>query len=113
VAARTGLTEEQVVEAMEVRLPLSIDVPIREGQSLEPAAEDSWFERLEDGSLLTSLLAQLTARQRHVVSMYFLDGLSQVEIARRLGVSQMAISRLLARCLAQMRKQAAAQGVRA
>jgi RNA polymerase sigma-B factor len=114
VAARTGLTEEQVVEAMEVRLPLSIDVPIRgDRHSMEPAAEDSWFERLEDGSLLTSLLARLTPHQRQVVSMYFFDGMPQVEIARRMGVSQMAISRLLARCLAQMRKQAAAQGVRA
>jgi len=113
VAARTGLTEEKVLEAMEVRLPLSIDVPIRDGPSLEPVAEDSWFERLEDGSLLTSLLARLTPRQRQVVSMYFFDGLPQAEIARRQSVSQMAISRLLAKCLAQMRKQAAAQGVRA
>jgi RNA polymerase sigma-B factor len=109
VAARTGLSEDQVLEAMEVRLPLSLDFPQREGQSLEPSEEDSWTEELENGALLASLLAPLTERQRHVLRLRFVEGLAQHEIARRLGVSQMAISRLLAKSLAQMRKHAAAQ----
>lgn len=109
VMARTGFSEDDVLEAMEVTSPLSLDVPLRGNHSLEPMADDSWTEQVEDGALLVSLLAQLTARQRRVVELYFLRGLSQVEIARRLGVSQMAVSRLLSKCLAKMRRRAEAE----
>ena len=109
VAARTGLSEEQVLEAMEVRCPLSLDLPQRDGSSLEPSEADSWTERLEDGALVDSLLASLTERQREVIRMRFAEGLSQREIGQRLGVSQMAISRLLAKTLGQMRNRAEGQ----
>ena len=109
VAARTGLSEDQVLEAMEVSRPLSLDCSPRDRRSLEPSEEDSWTERLENGALLASLLAPLTERQRQAIRMHFVEGLSQREIGRRLGVSQMSISRLLAKSLAQMRKHAKAQ----
>jgi RNA polymerase sigma-B factor len=109
VAARTGLAEEQVLEVMGVRFPLSLDLRHREGLSLEPSEADSWTERLEEGALLASLLAPLTERQRQVIRMRFVEGLSQREIGQRLGVSQMAISRLLGKVLGQMRKHAEAQ----
>lgn len=108
VAARTGLSEEQVLETMEVQLPLSLDFPQRDGQCLEPVEDDSWTEKLENGALLDSLLAPLTEKQRHVIRLRFVEGLPQHEIGRRLGVSQMAISRLLTRSLAQMRTHAEA-----
>jgi RNA polymerase sigma-B factor len=109
VAARTGLSEDKVLEAMEVRLPLSLDLPQPDGQSLEPSEEDRLTERLEDGALLASLTAPLTERQRHVIQLHFVEGLSQLEIGRRLGVSQMCISRLLAKSMVQMRNYARAQ----
>jgi RNA polymerase sigma-B factor len=109
VAARTGLSEEQVLEAMEVRPPLSLDFPQRDGQCLEPSEEDPLTERLEDDALLASLTAPLTERQREVIRLRFVEGLSQLEIGRRLGVSQMCISRLLAKSMTQMRKSARAQ----
>jgi RNA polymerase sigma-B factor len=115
IMERTGLTEDQVLEAMEVRLPLSLDVPPREGQwgpALEPSEQDGWTERLEDSALLASLLAPLTARQRRVIEMSYVEGLSQMEIGRRLGVSQMCVSRLLAKSLGQMRQHARAQARR-
>jgi RNA polymerase sigma-B factor len=112
VMARTGLSEDQVLEAMEVRLPLSLDAPYRDGQSLEPSEEDPWAERLEDEALLRSLLEALTDRQRLVIRLSYVEGLSQVEIGRRLGVSQMYVSRLLAKSMAQMRKHARSQALR-
>jgi len=111
VAARTGLSEEKVLEAMEVRLPLSLDFPHGAGQCLEPAEEDVGIERLDDGALLDSLLAPLSEHQRRVIRMSFVEGLSQLEIGRRLGVSQMCISRLLAKSLRHMRKHARAQAM--
>jgi len=42
-------------------------------------------------------------RLRRVVELRFYEGLSQAEIAERIGVSQMQISRLLARALAELR----------
>jgi RNA polymerase sigma-B factor len=115
IMERTGLTEDRVLEAMEVRLPLSLDVTAREGQwgpALEPSEQDGWTERLEDQALLTSLLAPLTERQRRVIEMSYVEGLSQMEIGRRLGVSQMCVSRLLAKSLGQMRQHARAQARR-
>jgi RNA polymerase sigma-B factor len=49
------------------------------------------------------LLEQLPTRQRQVVQLRFFEGLTQSEIARRLGISQMQVSRLLTRSVAQLR----------
>ena len=105
---RTGLSEEQVLEATEVRYPLSLDIPADSGASFEPTQDDSWTNRIEERALLASLVAPLTERQRQVIEMYFVEGLSQRRIGDRLGVSQMAVSRLLSKSLQQVRKQAEA-----
>ena len=55
---------------------------------------------------LKALLADLPPRERNVVILRFFGGLTQAEIAERVGVSQMQVSRLLARTLAQLRAAA-------
>jgi RNA polymerase sigma-B factor len=108
VAARTGLSEEQVLEAMEVIPPLSLESPLGEGRSLEPCEDDPGPPRLDDCALVASLVAPLTERQRRVIQLRFGEGLTQLEIGRRLGVSQMCVSRVLAKSLRQMRERAEA-----
>jgi RNA polymerase sigma-B factor len=109
VAARTGLTHDQVLEAMDVRYPVSLDRPANGNQYQEPTEDDSRIEKVQDDSLLASLLAPLTDQQRRVVRLYFVDGLSQHQIGDNLGVSQMCISRLLTKAIRQMRRHAERQ----
>jgi RNA polymerase sigma-B factor len=108
VAARARLTEEQVLEAIElgeVQRPLSLDVPVGEGDGylLDPGGEDSAFGAVDGRALIGNLLARLTERERQVLQMRFVDELTQAEIAKRIGVSQMYVSRLLARTLSRLR----------
>ena len=53
--------------------------------------------------VLRPVLGQLSARDRQILSMRFYEGLTQREIAARIGVTQMQVSRLLTRILGQLR----------
>ena len=107
VAARAGLSEEQVLEAMEVihsATPLSLDQPIGgdDGSTLEPGDEDGGFRRVDDRRTITKVLSRLPERDQEIVRLRFEDELNQAQIAARLGVSQMCISRVLTRTLRRM-----------
>jgi RNA polymerase sigma-B factor len=52
----------------------------------------------------------LPRRQRQIVHLRFFEGLTQSEIARRLGISQMQVSRLLTRSVSQLRSLAKETG---
>ena len=57
---------------------------------------------------MEEMLATLPARERTIVEFRFFDGLTQSEIAERVGISQMHVSRLLARSLNTLREAAEA-----
>ena len=57
------------------------------------------YEEVEDGALVEAGLGALDARERRIVELRFFDGLTQSEIAARIGISQMHVSRLLRRAL--------------
>jgi RNA polymerase sigma-B factor len=111
LARGTGLTEEQVLEAMELgganRL-LSFDVPAGEGggRLFDPGREDSGFAAVDRRALLGVLLARLSDRERQVLHLRFVEGRTQAEIAKQLGVSQMYVSRMLTRTLSRLRARA-------
>jgi RNA polymerase sigma-B factor len=116
VAARAGVSEEAVLEAMEAgslyRL-VSLDgsvTPDDEGGELVACLgeEDSEFERIEHRSEIAELLDALPERERRIVELRFFDSLTQSEIAERVGVSQMHVSRLLTRSLERLRSEATA-----
>jgi RNA polymerase sigma-B factor len=65
--------------------------------------EDAAIAGVEDRSVLLEALEQLPERDRLVLRLRFVDGLTQSDIASRLGVSQMQISRLLASSLKRLR----------
>jgi RNA polymerase sigma-B factor len=112
LAADTGLEEEEVVEALETYHAYStrsLSQPLGLGDSDEGTVEDLFgapeagYEEVEHGVLLESGLAALDERERAIVELRFFEGLTQSEIAARVGISQMHVSRLLRRSLAVMR----------
>jgi len=116
IAGRAGVSEEDVLEAMEAggmyRLA-SIDGPAassEDGSELSALLgdDDIDFERVEHQVELSELLDALPARERKIVYLRFFEGLTQSEIADRVGISQMHVSRLLTRSLVTLREHATA-----
>jgi RNA polymerase sigma-B factor len=108
MAMEVKVSEEEVLEALEAGQAYrstSLDVATEEGEPLAMrlGAEDPSLEDAERRATLSPLLAQLTPRERLILQLRFFDGLTQSEIASRLTISQMHVSRLLARSLAQLR----------
>jgi RNA polymerase sigma-B factor len=107
LAKASGTTEAAVLEAIEAGRGYrsSLDAPDQEGQPLVDllGSDDADLVSVENRSVLVSALQQLSARDQLVVRLRFVDGLTQSEIATRLGVSQMQVSRLLATSLQRLR----------
>ena len=70
--------------------------------------EDRELLAVEDRAAVVDLLALLPERERAIVALRFLDGLTQSEIATRVGLSQMHVSRLLSRSLELLGRRAVA-----
>jgi RNA polymerase sigma-B factor len=117
VAERAGVSEEAVLEAMEagslyrlVSLDASVAPDDDEGNELASCLgdHDPEFERIEHRSEIAELLDVLPARERRIVELRFFESMTQSEIAERVGVSQMHVSRLLTRSLERLRAEATA-----
>ena len=114
LAERLGVTPDDVTEAMEIGpayMPLSLDQPIAsgEGESSRSVSEqiggaDPELDRVEMRDVLDRAMEHLTPRERSIMAMRFYEQMSQSEIARRLGISQMHVSRLQRAALEQLRK---------
>ncbi len=111
LSERTGLDEEATIEALEVRamhrLP-SIDAPApgSDGEASEHGAVDAAFDKADDRDLVERLVGQLPERERELLRLRFAEQLTQSEIAGRIGVSQMHVSRLLSSTLQELRRLA-------
>ncbi len=64
---------------------------------------DAGLDRIEDREALRPLLEALPERERMVLVLRFFESLTQTQIAERVGISQMHVSRLLAKSLARLR----------
>ena len=114
LAEHAQLTVEEVLEAMEAATAYdarSLDAPAPSddeapsyGDTL--GREDPHFELVEDRGAVRSALRILPLRERRILHMRFVEDMTQAEIARHVGVSQMQVSRLLRRSLAQLREVA-------
>jgi RNA polymerase sigma-B factor len=110
---------EDVLEALEaggLRHSTSLEAPVVAGEDapfgnrLGSTDEDlAGVDRRID---LLPLLSRLGEREQLILRLRFMVGCSQTEIASRVGVSQMQVSRLLSRSLAQLRQWAAEAGER-
>jgi RNA polymerase sigma-B factor len=113
VAARIDEPVESVIEAMAADgcfAPTSLDTPVGgegdENQTTLGAAlgaDDLGMEAAEARASLQPVLRGLPERDRLIIGLRYYDGLTQREIADRIGVTQMQVSRLLARILRQLR----------
>jgi RNA polymerase sigma-B factor len=89
--------------------PTSLDAPRGgpESTTLESrlGSEDTGFELAEHRLIVEELLAGLPEREQTIVRLRFFEDMGQAEIAERVGISQMHVSRLLARTLLQLREE--------
>jgi RNA polymerase sigma-B factor len=78
------------------------------GRSLHAVigTEEQGFELVNYGVSVRGAMAELSVQERDAIRLRFVDDLTQSEIASRLGVSQMQVSRLLSRSLARLRDAA-------
>ena len=116
IAQQSGASEEEVLEAMEAgrayrfvsidaRAPTDDDDDYG-GLAARLGEEDPTMAEIERRMELSPLLSALPERERMIVHLRFFEGMTQSEIASRLGISQMHVSRLLARSLHQLREKA-------
>ncbi|MFE2872611.1 SigB/SigF/SigG family RNA polymerase sigma factor [Embleya sp. NPDC059259] len=111
LAARLGLDVAQVAEGLTAAAGYtaeSLDAPASEDGPLPAHAArasfvDPGFARVEDLHALKPLIAALPERERTILALRFGRELTQSQIAERLGLSQMHVSRLLGRTLAGLR----------
>ncbi len=109
-----GETEEMLLEAMEARLAYSavaLDPPERDSGSEGAAGvlgrEDSQLGAIERGLLVETLLEHLAPREQLIIHLRFFEELTQSEIADKVGLSQMQVSRLIRHSLEHLRAIAA------
>lgn len=112
IAREIGVQEEEVLEAMEVGgayRSTSLDAPTVEGRDGGLAARlggaDVNFDLVENRVVIERALEALPQRERTILRLRYFEELTQTEIAEHVGVSQMHVSRLLARSLAELRRQ--------
>ena len=103
-----GAGVEQVLEALraaDAYRMMSLDEPLADGAGALEAigGDDAGYERAEQRLLLRRGLDGMGAREREIVRLRYYEGLTQREIARAVGVSQMHVSRLILRSIDSMR----------
>jgi RNA polymerase sigma-B factor len=112
LAQRLNISEEDVLEGLEsanAYSTLSLDVPDTDDESPAVAdtlgAEDDALEGVEYRESLKPLLEELPPREKKILLLRFFGNMTQSQIAQEVGISQMHVSRLLARTLAQLRER--------
>ncbi len=115
IAERLGVSDEQVLEAMHASQghhAVSLDAPSGaspDGDEPAPLGErigsdDLGFDTVEYGVAIGPALAEVSERDRLILHLRFVEDLTQSEIAERVGVSQMHVSRILRSTLDRLRE---------
>ena len=113
LAAETGVTEEEVVEALESGRAYS-SVSIFSGgagedeESLELldclGQEEQEYDLVEQRRLLAPAMERLDPRERLILHLRFFEGMTQTQVASRIGISQMHVSRLIRKSIDSLRE---------
>jgi RNA polymerase sigma-B factor len=116
IASHLGIDREEVVQAQlafSAYSTFSSDAPgLAAGDDERPSvidrfgAIDANLDKVIDVETVRPLLTALPERQQNVLRLRFFENMTQTQIAERLGISQMHVSRLLARSLATVRERA-------
>lgn len=109
IAHEAGLTRREVTAALEsVVEPISLEEPVfTDGgdamyvidQVRDPDGEDSWIS----GLTFRQTVQGLSAREKRIMELRYLQGKTQMEVAREIGISQAQVSRLEKGALEQFR----------
>ncbi len=113
LAERAGVDEDAVLEGMEsagAYTTVPLEPAGAEGAEPWLATDDDGLRGVEDREALRPLLARLPARERRIIALRFVRGMSQARIAEEVGISQMHVSRLLARTLSTLRAELGTDG---
>lgn len=120
IAEHLDVSVDEVLEAMESSSAYS-SVPLDGGGSSDDdeapsvidryATEDADLAASDDRIVLEEAIADFSPREQDVIRMRFVEGLTQVEIAERLGVSQVQVSRLLRRTLRRIQDKIDPEGL--
>jgi RNA polymerase sigma-B factor len=112
IADRLEVDPEEVLEAMEAgqahhAMSLDAQAQNEEGEGI-PLTErlggsDPAFDTVEYGAAITDALESLSERDRTVLHLRFIEDMTQTEIADRVGVSQMHVSRILRSAVERLR----------
>jgi RNA polymerase sigma-B factor len=109
IAQAADATQDEILEALDSAHAYSL-ISLDAGTNEEGLSYheqigdlDATLEALEDRVSVSPLLRQLPPRERRMLHLRFFKGLTQSEIAEELGISQMHVSRLLAKTLATLR----------
>ncbi|HEX2355823.1 MAG TPA: SigB/SigF/SigG family RNA polymerase sigma factor [Micromonosporaceae bacterium] len=113
LSAHLGVSEEEVLEGLEgarAYNAVSLSTPTTDGDRATElgdllGSEDGEFELAELRVALGPALAALDQREQRILTLRFYGNMTQSQIAEQIGVSQMHVSRLLARALAKLRGQ--------
>jgi RNA polymerase sigma-B factor len=112
LATHLDVDRDEMVQTLIARdcyRTMSLDAPLTPGDGESEAlgatvgASEPDYELVVNREVLRALIIRLDARQRAVLRMRFFESMTQSQIAERLGVSQMHVSRILARTLAGLR----------
>jgi RNA polymerase sigma-B factor len=110
IAERAGVTVEEALQSLEVSgcyrgVPLS---PMSDDDQIDTPTlgeDDGGFLAAEARVTVRTLMAGLPGRERRIIEMRFIDGLTQSQIAGVVGVSQVQVSRLLRSSIERMRRE--------
>jgi len=111
IAAHLGISEDDVIEGLEgaqAYSTSSLDAPVGGDDDAPMLADrlgdvDPSLETIEYRESLRPLLAALPSRERRILALRFFHGMTQSQIAEEVGISQMHVSRLLAKSLSTLR----------
>ncbi len=107
------LSIEEVLDALETagaHHTVSLDTPREDADGESGVLADSFgepdarFEFVDASVSIAAAAQQLSARERRVLELRFVQDLTQTQIADVIGVSQMQVSRILRRALAELRE---------
>jgi RNA polymerase sigma-B factor len=108
IARAARVSQDDVLEAMDsgqAYTLASLDTSKEESRAIHERVgdPDEHLEALEALLFVGSILQRLPARERRLLELRFFRGMTQSQIAKEMGISQMHVSRLLSRTLAELR----------
>lgn len=111
LAEKLGCSEELIIEALECRAPVSLDARVQgdDGETDAPLHEvladpQSVFEDFDDRESLRAEIEKLNPTEKKVVTLRFVEGKSQTDVGKILGVSQMFVSRAERKIVEKLRE---------